>query len=94
MPVGLLKLYLQIPGCTSLKEKRHRIRPLIARLHREFNASVAEYERQDAWQETVIALALVSNDKDQVQRSLQKIPAWVENYWPDLTLLDNELEIL
>ena len=94
MPVGLLTLYLELPGCASLKEKRSRLKPLLARLHREFNISVAELERQDAWRETVIACALVSNDAGHTQRSLQVVVDWVEKNWPDASLIDNHLEIL
>jgi hypothetical protein len=94
MSIGLLKLHLQLPGCTSLKEKRHRLRPLLARLHREFNVSAAEFERQDAWQEAVIAIAMVSNDRNQTQRALQNIGAWIEKYWPDIDVIENNLEII
>jgi uncharacterized protein len=94
MSAGLLTLYLHIPGCTSLKEKRSRLKPFLARLHREFNISVAEIDRQDAWHETVVACALVSNDAGHTQRSLQQIVHWVENSWPDLDLVDDHIEII
>ena len=60
--LGLLTLHLHFPGCASLKEKRGRIKPLIARLHREFNVSVAEMDLQDKWQESVIGCAMIGND--------------------------------
>ena len=41
-----LSLHLHLPGCASLKEKRGRIKPLMARLRREFNLSVAEMDLQ------------------------------------------------
>jgi uncharacterized protein YlxP (DUF503 family) len=94
MALGVLTLHIHLPGCTSLKEKRSRIKPLLARLHREFNISVAEMERQDAWQETVIACALISNDNRHTQRSLQQIASWVESHWPDVTLVGEELELV
>jgi hypothetical protein len=94
LPVGLLTLHLEFPGCASLKEKRSRLKPLLARLHREFNVSVAELDRQDAWQETVIACALVSNDAGHTQRSLQVVLEWVEENWPDASLIDDHLEML
>jgi uncharacterized protein YlxP (DUF503 family) len=46
MIIGILTLQVQIPGCKSLKEKRSRLKPLIARLHREFNISVSELAQQ------------------------------------------------
>lgn len=94
MPVGLLILHIHLPGCSSLKEKRRRLKPLLVRLHREFNISVAEINYQDVWQDAVIACALVSNDQGHLQRSLQQISRWVENHWPDVTLVDEELNLL
>jgi uncharacterized protein YlxP (DUF503 family) len=94
MSLGMLTLQLHIPGCTSLKEKRSRLKPLLARIHREFNVSVAEVGRQDAWQEAEVACALVANDSAHVQRSLQKIVDWVESHWPDVAVSDEQLELL
>jgi uncharacterized protein YlxP (DUF503 family) len=94
MSLGLLTLHLHLPGCTSLKEKRHRLKPLINRLHREFNISVAEVDRQDLWQEAVIACALISNDNAHTQRSLQDVIRWINRSWPEVTLLDDQIEIM
>ena len=70
------------------------MKPLIHRLHREFNISVAEVDRQDQWQEAVIACALISNDNGHTQRSLQDVIRWIDRSWPDVTLLDDHLEIM
>lgn len=94
MNVGILTLHLHFPGCASLKEKRSRIKPLVARLHREFNISVAEIDHLDVWQDATLACALVSNDRSHTQRSLQQVVQWVETHWPDLDVQDEELEIL
>lgn len=93
MALGLLTLHIQIPGCTSLKAKRSRLKPLLARLHREFNVSVAEIDRQDVWQEAVIACALVSSDPAQTTRSLQQVVRWLEENWQDVTLIEDRLEL-
>jgi hypothetical protein len=94
MHIGILTLYLQIPGCTSLKEKRSRLKPLLARLHREFNISVAEMDNQDAWQKSTVICTMVSNDRGFTQRSLQTVSRWIEKSWPDLVLLENQIELL
>jgi uncharacterized protein len=93
MPLGALTLHIMIPGCTSLKEKRSRIKPLLARLHREFNVSAAEIDRLDAWQEAVIACALVSNDAAYTQRALQQVVDWVEKNWLDVDVLEHQMEL-
>jgi uncharacterized protein len=94
MHVGILRLTVEFPGCASLKEKRSRLKPLLARLRREFNVSVAEVERQDAWQEAVIACALVSNAEGHIQRALQAVIDWIDNNWPDASLIDDHIEVL
>jgi len=92
--LGLLTLHIHLPGCTSLKEKRRRIKPLLSRLHREFNISIAEMDDLDSWQEAVIACALISNHNGYTQRSLQKIVIWLEKNWPDVLLVSEHLEII
>jgi uncharacterized protein YlxP (DUF503 family) len=94
MSLGVLTLYLEVPGCASLKEKRRRLKPLLSRLHREFNISVAEIDRQDSWKAAVIACALVSSDPIHTQRLLQQVAHWVETSWPDLSLVDEQIELL
>ena len=94
MPIGILTLHFFILGCTSLKKKRSYIKPVLARLHRGFNISVAEVDRQDMWQESVIACALISNDHAYTQRALQQVVDFTENSWPDLELLEHHIELV
>ena len=93
MVIGLLTLEIQLPGCQSLKEKRRRIKPLLARLHREFNVSVAEVELNDNWQQSVIACSMVSNSSAHAERTLRKVSRWMEKYWPDATIMDDRIEL-
>ena len=94
MSIGILSLHLHLYSCNSLKEKRSRLKPLLARLHREFNVSAAEMDHLDAWHETLIVVSLVSNDPAHTQRVLQRIPGWVESTFPDLSLIHEQIELL
>lgn len=91
--IGLLTLTLDIPGCRSLKEKRGRLKPLLARLHREFEVSAAEIDHLDAWQSSILACTLVSNEADHTRRALQQVARWVEENWPDVTLVEMKIEL-
>ncbi len=91
--VGVLTLWLRLPGCGSLKEKRRRLRPLLSRLQREFNASVAEVAAQDAWQDAVIACAWVGTDAAYVQRALQGLRGWLETHWPEGWVVEERFEV-
>jgi uncharacterized protein YlxP (DUF503 family) len=94
MAVGVLTLHIQLPGCNSLKEKRSRLKPLLSRLHREFNISVAEIDYHDIWHSSLLACAMVSNDSRYNQRALQAIPEWIEKNWPDITLIGQQIELM
>ena len=92
--IGVLTIHLHLPGCTSLKEKRSIIRPLVSRLHREFNISAAEMDLQDVWQQTVIACGMVGNNAAHLERSLQTVAHWGEGNWPDGDVIDQKIEII
>jgi hypothetical protein len=94
MNIGLLTLQVSFPGCKSLKEKRSRLKPLIARLHREFNISIAEISHNDIRDKAMIGCVLISNESEYTQKALQSIIHWLEVYWPDITLEDDHIEIL
>ena len=92
MFVGYLHVHLYLPGCTSLKQKRSLIKPVIARLHREFNLSVAEIGLNDAWQEAWIGCALAGNDPAYAHQVLQSVLDFIASRWPDLPVLDHRIE--
>lgn len=91
--LGQLTIHLRLPACSSLKEKRGRLKPLLARLHKEFNVSVAEMDLQDKWTESIIACALVNSDAVVVRQSLQSVAKWVEANWTDGDVIDQKIEI-
>ena len=94
MHVAALTIELHIPGCSSLKQKRSRLKPLLARLHREFNVSAAEIDQNDHHRRAVIACVVVSNDARHVQRVLSGIPLWIETHQPDIQVIDDHIALL
>jgi uncharacterized protein YlxP (DUF503 family) len=94
MSTGILTLYLQLPECHSLKEKRTLIKPILARLRRNFNVSTAEIGLQDKWQEAVLACAAVGNDRIYTEQMLKKLIEYVQSNWPNIYISDQRIEIL
>ncbi len=92
--VGTLTLFLHLPDCASLKEKRGRLKHLLARLHRQFNVSLAEMGYQDKWQETVITCGMVGNDAAFLRSALETVRKWVEANWSDGDVMDTKIELL
>ncbi|MBN2044979.1 MAG: DUF503 domain-containing protein [Anaerolineales bacterium] len=94
MSIGVLVLILRIPGCNSLKEKRGRLKPLLARLHKNYNLSTAEVDDQDIWGRAVIGCTLVSNDPNHTRSILQKAANWVDQEWRDVEVEDVQIELV
>jgi uncharacterized protein YlxP (DUF503 family) len=94
MHVGCLTLQLHLPGCTSLKEKRGRLKPMIAGLHKKYRISAAEVDLHDLHGSAVIACVVVSKDADHVQRLLAGIPGWLEKRFPDTYVVDDRFTFL
>ena len=92
--IGILTIHLHLPACSSLKEKRHRLMPLLSRLHRQFNVAVAEMDHQDSWQEAVVSCATVGNDQAYLQSALNAVEAWVKGNWPDGMIVDTQIELI
>jgi uncharacterized protein len=91
--VGTVRFHIHLPGCSSLKDKRGRIKPLMSRLRREFNVSVAELDMQDKWQEAVIGCAMIGNGQAHLESALQGIAKWVEGNWPDGMVVEEKIEL-
>ena len=94
MPIAVLSLHLFLAGSTSLKEKRSRLKPLLARLQREFNLSVAEMDYLDRWREALVACVVISNDTAQCQRVLQTVIEVSEKHFPDVEIADHRIEMI
>ncbi len=94
MRVAVLTIHFRLIGCTSLKEKRSRIKPLQERLHRQFNVTVAEVDYQDKHQDALIAIGLINNDVAFIQSYLSGVMDWIKKYFADLTIQEHSIEII
>jgi uncharacterized protein len=92
--VGLLTLEIYVPGVTSLKEKRGIVKPIIARLRKDFNVSVAEVEDHDQLGHAVIAVACVSPSADYSHGLLTRVAEAVTAWRLDAELVDYHIEML
>ena len=94
MAVGLHTLELYLPLNDSLKGKRGILKPLIARLRRDFNVSVCEADAQDVWTRAVLEVACVSVTGALAHRHLQQVAERVEGWRMDAQLIDFHIEML
>lgn len=80
-------LDFHLPGSRSLKEKRSVLRPMLERLQRRFDVSVAEVSHQDLWQRATLGVAAVSGSSPVLTQLLDDVERFV---WaqPDIEVID------
>lgn len=80
MFVALLRLDLRIPGCGSLKEKRHVVKTLTSAIRTRFGVSVAETGCHELWQRTEIGVAVVSGQLHQARKVCHEVERFVDAF--------------
>lgn len=76
MHAAALRLELRIPECSSLKEKRRRLRPLLDHLRRRMELSASEVDHHDAWQRAAIGVAVVAPQAGRLDEIIERIRRW------------------
>jgi uncharacterized protein YlxP (DUF503 family) len=78
MHAAALRVELRIPDAHSLKEKRGKLKPVIAELKRQYGVSVAEVDHQDLWQRATLGIAVVAPQAGQLHRLAHSLEKYFE----------------
>jgi uncharacterized protein len=81
-----VRLELELPFASSLKEKRQILRSIKDRLRRK-NVSVVESDNHDVWQRATVELALAAVSRGAAEEKLEEIRRALLNY-EELAILD------
>jgi uncharacterized protein YlxP (DUF503 family) len=81
-----VRLELELPFSSSLKDKRQILRSLKDRLRRK-NVSVVESEHQDLWQRATVEIALAAVSRGAAEEKREELRRTLLNY-EDLSILD------
>jgi uncharacterized protein YlxP (DUF503 family) len=93
MLVALARYDLKIPGCRSLKQKRHVVKGLTAALRQRFAVSVAEVDHHELWQRTAIAVACVGGEAHHLRRVMHEVEGLVER-WGAVEVIAVDLQLV
>ena len=88
MTIGTITWELHIAGAHSLKEKRAVLKSLKARLHNEFNVSVAETGHHDLWQRAELTACVVSGERRQAESVVSSLDRFVASA-PGCRIIDS-----
>ena len=81
-----VRLELELPFSSSLKDKRQTLRSLKDRLRRK-NVSVVESENQDRWQRATVEIALAAVSRGAAEEKREDLRRTLLNY-EGLAILD------
>ena len=81
-----VRLELELPFSSSLKDKRQVMRSLKDRLRRK-NVSVIESENQDLWQRATVEIALAAVSRGAAEEKREELRRTLLNY-EELSILD------
>jgi uncharacterized protein len=81
-----VRLELELPFSSSLKDKRQTLRSLKDRLRRK-NVSVVESDHQDLWQRATMEIALAAVSCGAAEEKREELRRTLLNY-EDLSILD------
>ena len=81
-----VRLELELPFASSLKDKRQTLRSLKDRLRRK-NVSVVESENQDLWQRATVEIALAAVSRGAAEEKREELRRTLLNYG-ELSILD------
>jgi uncharacterized protein YlxP (DUF503 family) len=87
-----VRLELELPFSSSLKEKRQTLRSLKDRLRRK-NVSVVEADHQDLWQRATLEFALAAVDRRAVEEKREEVRRTLLNY-EELAILEWREELV
>ena len=81
-----VRLELELPFSSSLKDKRQTLRSLKDRLRRK-NVSVVESDHQNLWQRATVEIALAAVSRGAAEEKREELRRALLNY-EDLSILD------
>lgn len=93
MIIGILKLFIFIPGSNSLKEKRMVLNSLKQRLRNNFNVSVAQIDDEVKWQKATLAVVGVGKSSANISSIFSSVVNFIENF-KRVDLINYETELI
>jgi uncharacterized protein YlxP (DUF503 family) len=91
--VAVGRIRLDLPGASSLKEKRKVIKPLVQRLRDRFGVSAAEVGHLDVWHSAVVAVAAVGAEASELDSLMHDVMRFASRN-ADAVVVDFGVEVL
>ena len=92
MLIGTCKLFIYLPQCQSLKDKRSIIKKVKKILADKYNISIAEIGQKDVWKNAIIGIGCIGDNRAYIDQNLNHIVNDIEKYH-EVQLINFEISI-
>ena len=93
MKIGLLRVDLRLPACSSLKSKRSILKRLINSLRRQYNVGVAELDNHDQPFACKLGIVTIYRNGENVDKALRNVLSLLDKT-PDIQVADYLIEMM
>jgi uncharacterized protein len=94
MIIGTMRVVLFLPENGTIKDKRHVVKSILARVRNQFQVAAAEVEENDNLEAAVLGVVCVSNSAAHANDILQKSINFIERNVLEGGLEDYQIEIV
>ena len=94
MIIGTMRVVLFLPENGTIKDKRHVVKSILARVRNQFQVAAAEVEENDNLEAAVLGVVCVSNSAAHANDILQKSINFIERNVLEGGLEDYQIEIM
>lgn len=92
MIIGLCELFIHLPNCHSLKDKRSVIKSLKSSIRKKYNISIAEIGYKDSWKRSTIGIGCVGDNRKLIDRIINKMINELDQN-PEIQLINFQITI-
>ena len=68
MLVGVCELFIYLPDCQSLKQKRSIIKRLNSHLRKKYNISISEIGQKNIWKKCTIGISCIGDNRQIIDK--------------------------
>ncbi len=92
MLVGLCELFIYLPDCCSLKDKRSIIKRFKFFLRKKYNISISEIGYKGAWRKSIIGVGCIGDNRQIIDQVIASIIKDIENH-SEIELVNFQISI-
>ncbi len=79
MLVGVCELFIYLPDCRSLKDKRSIIKSIKFHLREKYNISISEIGQKNIWKKSTIGICCISDNRQIIDKIIDSVIKDIES---------------